>query len=1613
MATTLHSGVVLSAKPFGHPQRPIFDFLQHLGAMKSAQRSIAQRLASAAPVLVGAAVLLGWALDMPIFRSVFPGTATLKVAAAFCFILSGIAFWLGVPERVTGKAKFLAIVSSVIVLLTSALTLAKYLLSSNLGRNEALIQVTGIAIAPSAVSMLPNTALAFVLLSTALLLLAARSGRTLRAAAGLLCALTALLGLFAVLGWAGVKLGYGWGELTNMTLPAGALFLLLGSACAARAWRSAELQLAISRRLLTGFCLALLIFVALKMVSNKSAEELAETVDWVRHTHEVLARIQKVNSDLLSVQTGIRGFVISGRQDALAPYQDARRELEEDERILRRLTADNPRQQRRLTTLGDLSRQHLAYSEEILDLNRQGGITAVAGLMSTGRGLEMIKNVEAVIGALGDEERDLLTRREARASAQTARTSFVLSIGTFIGFALLLTVLFFLNSEAAERRAAEATSRLGAEIVRSAGDAVITKTPHGIITSWNPGAERIFGYTAQEAVGRSVLMFIPADCADEEMEILAKIGRGERVDHFETVRVRKDGHRANVSVTVSPLKEDSGRIVGAVKILRDITERKQSEEALRASEERFRTMANSIPQLTWIARADGSIYWYNNRWYEYTGTTLEQMEGWGWQTVHDPQVLPKVMGNWTTAINSGEPFEMEFPLLGGDGKFRAFLTRIQPLKDAEGRVVQWFGTNTDVDELKQMEESLRASQARLHSTLAAGSIGTWTWDIVNDRLTGDGFIARMFAIEPAAAAKGLPAEVYLRAVMEQDQPVVAAALASAIQSCGHYDIEYRVRNESGEIHWLQAKGRVDGDAAGNALHFHGAVMDITERKRTEGRFRRLVDSNAQGVVFWNKNGEITESNDAFLSIVGYSREDQGAGRVNWATMSPPEYAELDRHSLEELAAKGTCTPFEKEYIRKDGARVPVLLGAATFEDNPDEGVCFVIDITERKRTDQALRESEEHFRFLNDLSRATRTLAEPKPIMAVTTRMLGEHLAVSRCVYASVGQDGEHFFILHDYTAGRASAVGDYPFSLLGARAVSILQSGQTLIIRNLEAEVLPGDGADMVHPSGSKAMIVCPIVKDGGLRAMMAVSQTTPREWKPLEIVLVQDVVERCWALVERGTAEENIRRINAELEQRVVERTAAAEASNRAKSVFLSTMSHEIRTPMNAVLGYTQLMLRDPLLGAEAQTNLRIINRSGEHLLALINDVLDMSKIEAGQLDLNLTTFSLSRLLDDVAEMFRLRAEAKALRFEVAIDGISAPYIVADEGKMRQVLINLLGNAIKFTERGHVMLHVTLSQRNENKAWFLARVEDTGSGISDDERKKLFQSFSQTSSGINVKQGTGLGLAISRAHARLMGGDLTCTSSIFGTGSIFQFEVPVAGGDAKVAIRRDSPRRVIGIRVGRESARILVVDDLIENRDWLMKLLSAIGFSVSCSDNGETAIRDWRRWAPRLILMDIHMPVMDGLEATRRIKAEPGGKETAIVILTASVLDEDRRKVQQSGADDFLAKPCLEDALLEKIGTLLNIAYDYEELGEASGQCHAPTSASALGTKTLASLKQLPHELIEALRNATADGDKPLLNSLIATVDQTKDAEFARDLQILADRYEYDALTSLLNGR
>jgi PAS domain S-box-containing protein len=286
--------------------------------------------------------------------------------------------------------------------------------------------------------------------------------------------------------------------------------------------------------------------------------------------------------------------------------------------------------------------------------------------------------------------------------------AFGTALRTIVEVILLLVLLWWAARSIGQlSHAAQQANAKVAAIVESSDDAIISKSLDGIIQSWNPGAEQVFGYTANEAIGKHITLIIPSDRLDEETDILSRLRRGEPIDHFETIRVRKDGKRINISLTVSPIRDAVGNIVGASKIARDVTAQKEAETVVRENEAQLRKIADSIPQLAWMAEADGQVAWFNQRWFEYTGTTFEQMKGWGWQAVHDPSVLPAVVQNWKRSLETAEPFEMEFPLRRADGAFRWFLTRANPLRNEQGHVVRWFGTCTDVDRVKRIEQQLR------------------------------------------------------------------------------------------------------------------------------------------------------------------------------------------------------------------------------------------------------------------------------------------------------------------------------------------------------------------------------------------------------------------------------------------------------------------------------------------------------------------------------------------------------------------------------------------------------------------------------------------------------------------------------------------------------------------------------------------------------------------------------------------------------------------------------------------------------------------------------------------------------------------------------------------
>lgn len=357
-------------------------------------------------------------------------------------------------------------------------------------------------------------------------------------------------------------------------------------------------------------------------------------------------------------------------------------------------------------------------------------------------------------------------------------------------------------------------------------------------------------------------------------------------------------------------------------------------------------------------------------------------------------------------------------------------------------------------------------------------------------------------------------------------------------------------------------------------------------------------------------------------------------------------------------------------------------------------------------------------------------------------------------------------------------------------------------------------------------------------------------------------------WLARQLQLSQEQLQQYSQELEQKAQE----ANAANRAKSQFLANMSHELRTPLNAILGFAQLITREPTVPQPQREQIQIINRSGEHLLTLINDVLEMSKIEADRVSLSENDFNLHRLLQSLEEMFRLKAKAKGLALKFEDEANVPEYICADEGKLRQVLINLIGNAIKFTKAGHIIVRIQASPLPPHPPsphqTLIFAVEDTGSGIAADELEALFEPFVQTEIGRASRQGTGLGLPISQKFVQLMGGQIRVSSTL-GQGSTFSFDIHAKPAEAVEALFQQVPKTVVGLAPGQPTYRILIVEDHWENRQLLMRLLAPLGFELREAENGQQVIALLESWTPHLIWMDIRMPVMDGYETIRRIRA------------------------------------------------------------------------------------------------------------------------------------------------
>ncbi|MCE1205636.1 MAG: ATP-binding protein [Holophagaceae bacterium] len=676
---------------------------------------------------------------------------------------------------------------------------------------------------------------------------------------------------------------------------------------------------------------------------------------------------------------------------------------------------------------------------------------------------------------------------------------------------------------------------------------------------------------------------------------------------------------------------------------------------------------------------------------------------------------------------------------------------------------------------------------------------------------------------------------------------------------------------------------------------------ITENQAQKALERAILDGARAMIIGLDLEGRVSRWNHAAEQLLGY-RADEVIGRATPELWRLPEelaalaveIGERVGRNLapgpETLQVAATIPGFATEchFKAKDGSLIPVLLTISQVRG--PEGALLgtmgvALDLRDLDRLRKELRASEDRYRLL----------AERLPDVVYQSQIWPD----GRRAWPFISPQFHSF-----YGVEPAALERDPDYSL------------------------------NKLHPEDRPGFLAC---------LEEATTRMGPLTWegrtfteRPGELKWVR--VRRSPTLQPDGSilwdgVTEDITRLKQSAEALRLSEARALEAS-RAKSAFLASMSHELRTPLSAILGYSRLMARDLGRSEEDRVQLEHVLRAGEHLLSLINDVLSLSKIEAGRMELRPAAFAPVGLVRELEALFRLSAQSKGLAFEIEARGLP-DLVEGDQPKLRQVLVNLLGNALKFTAHGTVRL--TVSWRGGIGAF---RVEDTGPGIPVEEQVQIFAAFHQTALG-HTSGGTGLGLHISQALVALMGGQVRI-DSLPGRGSRFDFEIPLPEPEGPVIL--PSRGRVVRLAAGEAPRKLLIVDDRVENRDMLDRLLRLVGFHCSLAEHGAAGLEQWREGHPDLILMDLRMPVLDGfgaVEQLRRLEGELGRARTPVLAISASVYDVSTEDLIRRGFDAFLTKPIDEEQLFASLEDLLGVRFERSTLAGEAGP--APLDALA----------------------------------------------------------------------
>jgi len=1009
---------------------------------------------------------------------------------------------------------------------------------------------------------------------------------------------------------------------------------------------------------------------------------------------------------------------------------------------------------------------------------------------------------------------------------------------------------------------------------------------------------------------------------------------------------------------------------------KEINNRKEIEEKLRKSEERYRTVADYTFDWEYWLAPDGKIIYISPSSECITGYTPGDF-------ITDPELLFSIVHpddiqkfekhefNREANKNQNQIYQEEFRIIKRDGELRWIDHICRPIYNSEDTYLGIRASNRDITERKQAESALYESESRLDSAMASGRISWWELEFPSGDVKFNARKAEMIGYQPEMFKHYSD---FTKLLHPEDYEKAMRAMRNHLDGkTDKYEVEYRLKHKNGNYVWFKDIGRItECNENKSEIIVTGVVIDITERKlaeemilENEEKFRNLFDNSPVGKSLTDLDGSLNV-NKSFCKILGYSKEEFSTKKFQDITHPDDIQKSIDKIQLL-LDGKIEQVRFEKRFIHKNGKTVWGDVSIYLQRDRKGETQYFITtisDITQRKKTEEELNKYRVHLEEL--VAERTQNLDKERILLRTLIDSIPDLIYIkdNECRFILVNKNVISVFGMKDVEA----ILGKNDFDLFSreiaekyfADEKNILSSGESLV-----------NSEEMINLSNGE------------------------KHWYGITKVPLKDNNDKIIGIVGINR---DITKLKI-FEENLQKSKEAAESANQAKTIFLSNMSHEIRTPMNVILGFSQLMLRDESITPLQKERLNNITRSGEHLLALINDILEISKIEAGHLTINYTKINLHEFFDNLESMFKVRTDAKRLVFNINSIEKLPKFIICDESKLRQIFINLIGNAVKFTDKGEISVNVGI-KKIDNDIILEADVSDSGYGIAEEDMKRIFNLFEQTTAGIKAG-GTGLGLALCKKLINILGGDITVKSAL-NKGSSFIFNIKVKESDQEEVSQIINKQRVTGLKPGQKKYKILVADDVIENRIFLRDILKLIGFDVVEAENGKDAIEKLKECPLDLIIMDIDMPVLNGFEAIEYIKKIKESKNIPIIVVTSYVLNEEKHKILELGANVCLSKPFREQEIFNALKFCLDIEYKYESVEKYDSTYITEEIKKRLST--------LPKEIIKEMLDAIVSLELKRLFELIDKIGEMypETADFLRNA---AKKYQYDLLMKLFS--